>query len=31
MTGHMGFDDLNAALDALHRGDVVRQVLLPNG
>ena len=31
MTGHMGFGELNAALDALHRGDVVRQVLLPNG
>lgn len=30
-SGHMGFDELNVALDRLHGGNVVRQVLLPNG
>jgi branched-subunit amino acid ABC-type transport system permease component len=27
----IGFDDLNVALDRLDRGEVVRQILLPNG
>lgn len=30
-SGYMGFEDLNTALDRLHGGNVVRQVLLPNG
>ena len=30
-SGVMGFADLNANLDALDRGEVVRQVLLPHG
>lgn len=31
MSGTMGFDQLNANLDLLDRGEVLRQVLLPNG
>ena len=30
-SGKMTFDQLNANLDLLDRGEVVRQVLLPNG
>ena len=30
-SGSMGFDQLNLSLDLLDRGEVVRQVLLPNG
>jgi len=30
MSGTMGFDDLNANLDALDKGSVLRQILLPN-
>jgi alcohol dehydrogenase len=31
MSGVMAFDDLNANLDALERGSVLRQILLPHG
>jgi len=31
MTGSIGFEDLNLALDRLNQGAVLRQVLLPNG
>ena len=30
-SGTMGFGQLNEALDRLHHGDVVRQILLPHG
>ena len=30
-SGTMSFDELNLNLDLLDRGEVVRQVLLPNG
>ena len=31
MSDHIGFQDLNGALDKLHHGSVLRQILLPHG